>query len=106
MAVDVRSVSRLLFADLKTIDGVEHWDTLVLPDPVEQRDDVQYIVAQGDRVDLISQRFYGDAGLWWVIAWANNLEILPTDLKTGSQIRIPSKNYVQNVLLRNVRLYR
>lgn len=103
MPVDVRDVSRLLFAELLSVDEVEFWDTLVLPDTGPRRDDVQHIVSSTDRVDLIAQTYYGDAGLWWVIAWANNLEILPTDLKENAQIRIPSLSYVQNELLRKVR---
>ena len=103
MAVQIREVSRLLFADLRTIDDVEFWDTVVLPDARPRRDDVIHIVASTDRVDILAQYYYGDAGLWWVIAWANDLEILPTDLKENAQIRIPSLNYVQNELLRGVR---
>lgn len=104
MPVDVRSVSRLLFADLRTIDGVEFWDTLVLPDIVPRSDDVQHIVSSNDRIDLLAQRYYGDAGMWWVIAWANDLQILPTDLKVNAQLRIPSRNYVENTLLRQARV--
>jgi len=104
MSVDVGNSSRLLFAELLNVDDIEFWDTLVLPDPSARQDDIQHIVANSDRIDLIAQMYYGEAALWWVIAWANNLEILPTDLKENEQIRIPSRDYVQNVLLRKVRL--
>lgn len=103
MGVEVKNSSRLLFADLLTDEGVEFWDTLVLPDARTRQDDVQYIVASGDRIDLIADRFYQDARLWWVVAWANNLEILPTDLVEGQQLRIPSSDFVENELLRRVR---
>jgi hypothetical protein len=100
MAVDIRSSSRLKFADLLIVDDVEFWDTLVLPDPVSRQDDIIHVVSQTDRIDLIADRYYQDAGLWWVIAWANNLDILPTDLNEGAQIRIPSKSFVVTELLR------
>jgi hypothetical protein len=103
MSVDVGNTSRLLFAELLSLDEVEFWDTLVLPDAGTRQDDIQHIVANSDRIDLLAQMYYQEASLWWVIAWANNLEILPTDLKEGDQIRIPSTDYVQNVLLRRVR---
>jgi hypothetical protein len=101
MPVEIRNSSRLKFADLLIVDGVEFWDTLVLPDPVSRQDDIIHIVSQTDRIDLLADRYYQDAGLWWVIAWANNLDIIPTDLNEGAQIRIPSKSYVTSELLKN-----
>lgn len=103
MAVEVRNSSRLLFADLLTDEGVEFWDTLVLPDARAREDDIQYVVANGDRIDLIADRFYQDSRLWWVVAWANNLEIIPTDLKEGQQLRIPSTDFVETELLGRAR---
>lgn len=100
MSVDVRNTSRLSFADLLVIDGVEFWDTLVLPDSTPQQDDTTHVVSSSDRIDLLADRYYQDARLWWVIAWANDLDILPTDMKENAQLRIPSKNYVQNTLLK------
>ena len=100
MPVEVVSASRLLFADLKFIDDVEFWDTLVLPRNTTRADDIIYIVQGGDRIDLLAQRFYQDPVMWWVIAWANDLEILPTDLKEGQQLNIPSKTFVEQELLR------
>ena len=100
MPVQIRSSSRLKFADLVVVDDVEFWDTLVLPDPVSRQDDITHVVTQTDRIDLIANRYYQDAGLWWVVAWANNLDILPTDLKEGAQLRIPSKAFVVTELLR------
>lgn len=94
MSVNIKESSRLQFGDLFSIDGVEFWDTLVLPDPIPRQDDIIYTVGQRDRIDLIAYRFYQDAGLWWVIAWANGLESIPTDLKENMQIRIPPKEYV------------
>lgn len=103
MAVEIKNNSRLLFADLVTSDGVEFWDTLVLPDARPRQDDIQHVVSSTDRIDLLAHRYYGDSRLWWVIAWANNLEILPTDMKPNMQLRIPSKDYIENELLRRAR---
>lgn len=103
MAVETGNNSRLFFADLLTLDGFEFWDTVVLPDARPRTDDIQHVVSSTDRIDLLAHRYYGDPQLWWVIAWANNLEILPTDMKQNAQLRIPSKNYVESELLRSVR---
>jgi nucleoid-associated protein YgaU len=100
MTVNVKNSSRLLFSDLVVVDDVEFWDVLVLPDATPKQDDIQHIVSSGDRIDLIAQRYYQDPGLWWVIAWANGLDILPTDLKENAQIRIPSAAFVSNELRR------
>jgi nucleoid-associated protein YgaU len=96
MSVKVGNSSRLRFAELKKIDGVEFWDTVVLPDYKSTEDDMEYIVESGDRIDLLAARFYRDSRLWWVIAWANDMESLPTDLKEGETITIPSVAALEN----------
>lgn len=103
MAVEIKKSSRLLFADLVTSEGVEFWDTVVLPDARTRSDDIQHIVSANDRIDLLAHRYYGDSRLWWVIAWANNLEILPTDMKQNAQLRIPSRDFVEGEFLRRAR---
>lgn len=103
MTVNVANRSRLLFSDLLIVDGVEFWDLLVLPDAKPRQDDIQHIVSSHDRIDLIAQRYYQDPGLWWVIAWANNLDVLPTDLKENAQLRIPSPSFISTELLRKAR---
>ena len=59
----------------------------------------KYIVQKDDTLAKIAYKFYGDPVLWWVLAVANQLEILPTDLKFGSTLRVPSKTYVYGELL-------
>jgi hypothetical protein len=86
--------SRLRFGNLLTIQGVVQWDTLYLPTFAPRSDDISYQVQYTDRIDNLANRFYGDPVLWWVIAVANNMEILPIDLNPASTLRIPSKDYV------------
>lgn len=100
MSIEVSQVSRLQFADLLIVDSVEFWDTLALPDAVARPDDIIHVVSSNDRIDLLADRYYQSASMWWVIAWANDFNILPTDLKENARIRIPSKNYVINELIR------
>ncbi|MFI6512974.1 LysM peptidoglycan-binding domain-containing protein [Streptosporangium sp. NPDC050855] len=50
----------------------------------------EYIVKEGDRVDLIAFRNYGDAGLWYMIADANP-EILDwMTVSPGMKLRLPN----------------
>lgn len=100
MAVRIRGTSRQKFSRLLVIDNVEHWEMLEQPVIDEARDDTIYQVQQEDRIDLLAERFYGNAELWWVIAILNNLNLLPSDLKPFSTIRIPSNNRVFNSILK------
>ena len=57
-----------------------------------------YVLQDGDRLDALAGRFYGDGTLWWVIAAASNvgwwLQIPP-----GTRILIPNDiNQVKSVI--------
>ena len=43
----------------------------------------------GDRLDNVAFRYYGDETLWWVIAQANGLGKGRTILNPNFQIRVP-----------------
>ena len=44
---------------------------------------------EGDRLDLLAHKYYGDETLWWIIAKANSLRNGKFALKAGQQLRIP-----------------
>ena len=96
MAVIVPTHSRLRFGDLFSSEGVEFWDIIDLPTIVEQEDDLVYQIkgGVGERVDQLATKFYGDPRLWWVIAVANNFELVPVDLNHGDLVIIPAPRYV------------
>lgn len=98
MAVTLGKNSRLRFGQLMSIEGIEFWEVLDLPEIPSNDDDFEYVVTSSDRIDLLAHRFYGDSVLWWVIAVANDLELLPTELVVGSALRIPSPSYVKREL--------
>lgn len=100
MSVQVRQRSRLRFGNLVSVDGVEFWDLLELPKIEPQTDDVVYTVKGHDRIDLLAYNFYSDPILWWVIAAANDMELLPSELNEGDILKIPSPRYVLQVLFR------
>lgn len=100
MAVKIRDTSRLKFARLITLDGVEHWESPEYPEIREAPDDIRYTVDLNDRIDRLSSRFYGTPDLWWIIALANELRLLPNDLSEGATLRIPSGRRVFTEILR------
>jgi len=57
----------------------------------ESNDDIWVITQYGDRLDLLSQQFYGTISLWWVIAKANHIYTLK--VPDGTSIRIPAVSF-------------
>lgn len=95
MSVSIGTASRLQFAELRIIDGVTFWDIVELPEFTTRPTDMFHQVTSTDRIDTLGKLFYGDEAFWWVIAWANDFEILPTDMKVGSVITIPDPAFVR-----------
>lgn len=52
--------------------------------------DIYFISTEGDRYDILSDRFYNTPELWWIIASANNATTDDLAIKPGIQVRIPS----------------
>ena len=58
--------------------------------PVPEKDsDMYFITQEGDRLDNLAFRFYGDTNLWWFIARTNNLK--SNNIPAGTRLRIPVK---------------
>jgi nucleoid-associated protein YgaU len=59
--------------------------------PFAQRSgDFRYQVKQGDRLDLLANRFYRDPRMWWLISDANPDLLYPDDLlEPGTYLIIP-----------------
>lgn len=96
MGVRIPTNSRLRLGSLINFDGVEFWDLLVLPPVPSHPQDIEYTVKGGDRIDNLAYRFYGDSTLWFIIAVANDMELLPVDLNVGDVIRIPAQAGIPN----------
>lgn len=103
MTVRIGQFSRLGLGAYLTLGGVEYWDFIDYPPPVVQSDDIIYQVEGSDRFDTIAHRFYGQSSLWWVIALANDLELVPFGVLAGDQIRIPSPRYIFQVYFPSTR---
>jgi hypothetical protein len=94
MGRTVAAASRLRFGSLFVAGGVEFWDLTRLPEVPARLDESRYRLLDTDQLDLLADRFYGDPQLWWVLAHANDMVLLPTDLAPGVEIRVPSRRYV------------
>lgn len=98
MAVTVSRSSRLIFGELRTVDGVEFWDLLDLPTFQPGEEDITHVVQEGERIDSIAYRYYQDAVLWWVVAWANSIELPQRELSPGVELVVPSPIRVSEML--------
>ena len=63
----------------------------VLYPKIKPNDNDLYIISQqGDRLDILANKYYNDSSLWWIIAVANNLNNASLSIESGIQMRIPS----------------
>lgn len=92
--------SRLRYAVVLTDLSFEFWDFIVYPEVPERPDDLFHEVTGFDRIDKLAFQFYQDVRFYWVIAVANGMEILPTDLNRGDILRIPSPRFVLEELIK------
>ena len=86
MATDRYSNSRVV-RDLTS--GKRNYSTTIFQSIPATSDDVFITTRDGDRLDLLAHRFYGDSTLWWVIAVSNGISesfFVPP----GTKLRIPA----------------
>ena len=84
------------------IDKKQCYQTTRYPEVPLSDNDIYVYSTQGDRFDILSNQYYNDQSLWWIISIANTAVAgtsLPSDLPQnsliipeGKQIRIPA-NY-------------
>lgn len=105
MGIRISRSSWLALTPLLRRDGTVFWDTPDLPALPSSPND-KFIDIDTDylgRLDLIAYDYYGDETLWWVIALANDIDQIPTDMPLGTRIRIPDKATVDAALSRGPR---
>jgi nucleoid-associated protein YgaU len=67
----------------------KYYKTTIYNNVPEDNSDTYWISQDGDRLDNLAFRFYGDVKLWWFIAHVNNLKTI--NVPAGTSIRIPVK---------------
>tara|TARA_B100000519_G_C14139842_1_gene389304 strand:- start:591 stop:887 length:297 start_codon:yes stop_codon:yes gene_type:complete len=65
------------------------YTTPTYPSFARKPTDLYVFSREGDRLDLLSQEFYGDPRYWWVIAEANHIGKGSFAVQAGLQLRIP-----------------
>ena len=50
---------------------------------------IEYSWVDGDRMDLLAYRSYGNSALWWVIADFNPEILDPSNITPGTVVRVP-----------------
>ena len=78
-------------ANRSTLKGKQYKSTTKYPDIPLGFNDIYVYTDEGDRFDILSQNYYGDSSLWWVLSIANP-QFIQNSLypPLGVQIRIPS----------------
>jgi phage tail protein X len=77
--------------ELKTSKGIRYYKNTLLPEIPRTSDDIYVYTTSGDRLDLLSFKYYGDTGYYWILAAANPGLVRRDSLylTPGKQIRIP-----------------
>lgn len=78
-------------------DGKRVYYTTEYPKIEPSDSDTIIISNEGDHLDFLSYKYYGDPTLWWIIALANNLGKGRMSVKPGLQLRIPTS--INNILV-------
>lgn len=98
--VNIRRNSWLNFAELLEFNSNVFWDHADFPEIEPQENDVFVTIDDNyvGRLDLIAFDFYGDPDLWWAIALANKIELIPTDVYMNRRLRVPAKAFVDSLI--------
>ena len=85
--------SRLKYIKIKrNLNRKKYFKAIKYPPIPLSQNDLYVITTVGDRVDLLSNQFYNDVDLWWIITTANPDTIRRDsfNLKAGLEVRIPT----------------
>lgn len=84
---------------IKSDSGKNVYKTIFYPEIQQSEQDIFIFTKQGDRLDLLAFKYYGDVTKWWIIAHANKIKgTMGVPLNT--QLRIPMDLItIQNNLL-------
>jgi nucleoid-associated protein YgaU len=67
----------------------KYLESTIYPKIKATDNDIYIISTSGDRLDILSNKYYGDKNLWWAISVANNLNDASLHIEPGTQLRIP-----------------
>ena len=70
-------------------DGKRVYKTTTYPVIVPSDSDIQVISNEGDYLDTLAYKYYGDPTLYWIIANANKIGKGRLSVQAGLTLRIP-----------------
>ncbi len=70
-------------------DGKRVYKTTVYPVIIPQESDLQVVSNEGDFLDTLAYKYYGDPTLYWIIARANKIGKGRMSVSAGLNLRIP-----------------
>ena len=73
----------------KRFDGKNVYKSTYYPTISFSDDDVYIVAGDGEYLDSLAYKYYGNEAYWWIIARANNLGFGRLSIEKGKQIRIP-----------------
>jgi hypothetical protein len=84
-------MSRYRFTGIKIdkVTGNRVMKTTLYPEIRINDGDIFVYPIDGDRLESLAHRYYGDSTLWWIIAKANNIRDGSFGLKPDEKLRIP-----------------
>lgn len=66
------------------------YQTTIYPSIPLRADDIYVYAKEGDRLDNLAFKYYGDVNNWWIIARANDIGKGSLYVTPGIQLRIPT----------------
>lgn len=83
--------NRYIYTDTKEgKDKKRFMQTTIYPKVLPDDNDLYIITEQGDRLDILAEKYYKNPSMWWIIATANNINDANFYIEPGVQLRIPS----------------
>ena len=73
----------------KREDGKRHHKTTINPNIAVDTSDLMIVARQGDRLDILANKYYNNSSYWWIIAEANGVGKGSLFVKPGKFLRIP-----------------
>jgi nucleoid-associated protein YgaU len=70
-------------------DGKRVYKTTIYPVVLPADTDIQVVSNEGDYLDILSYKYYGDPTLYWIIASVNKIGKGRLSVQPGLTLRIP-----------------
>jgi hypothetical protein len=83
--------NRYIYTNIKENKGKKRYmESTTYPKIFPDDNDIYIITEQGDRLDILADKYYKNPTMWWIIATANNINDANFYVKPGIQLRIPA----------------